>query len=256
MTCVAEAEIRAQFALSSQDVHVWCANLKVSASELLRLSELLSSDEKEKADCFRFRDDRDRYIAGRGTLRSILGNYLDTLPQDIRFSYSGTGKPSLANSSAHIMFNASHSASLFLIALSIDRKVGVDVEQIRHDFPFEEIAPRVFSCNELSKLHPLAAESRITAFFDLWTRKEALLKASGHGFSAPVDEIDVLSYRWGGLIPFAGLEWFVRPLVPIPGFRAAIAVEGPECRLQWWNCSLDLVITAGLASQPICQQHT
>lgn len=154
---------------------------------------LLSPDELQRAGRFRFDIDRNSYIVSRGTLRSLLGSYLNVPPRQLRFTYSEYGRPSLANETpgSKIDFNVSHSRRVALIAFARGRQIGVDVEYVRRGFGTSEVAERFFSTVERHALRELPHEQRHDAFFRCWTRKEAFIKALGEGLSHPLDQFDV-----------------------------------------------------------------
>ncbi len=220
--------------LGLEDVHVWRSGLKPEPETLRRLSELLSSDEKARAERFHFDKDRNAYVTARGVLRTLLGSYLDAPPGTIEFSYGPRDKPALGgDSSQHpLRFNVSHSGEIALYAFTLKREVGVDIEGIRPDFAGEKIARRFFSPFEVTALLALPAEAQTSAFFDCWTRKEAVIKALGEGLSFPLDAFDVT------LAPGQPAEliatrpdareaerWSIREISVPPGYAAAVAVE-------------------------------
>ena len=160
--------------LSDQDIHLWKTNLNVSKDTLSYLNTLLSKDEQERAQRFRFERDRSHFIAGRGTLRCILGRYLNCDPDQICFSYSPKGKPSLEAYAAAPQFSLSHSHGLALYGLTRDRAIGVDLEYYR-PIGVESLAKSFFSAREFTLLQSLPAEQQLATFFHLWTCKEAYL---------------------------------------------------------------------------------
>lgn len=117
--------------LAESSLHVWRADLSAAFDAA---AELLSADEKERAQRFAFASDRERWLRARGILRALLGSYLDLDPSSLRFSAGTHGKPALVvetgrtgSSSADLHFNLSHSGGLALYAFS-SSEVGVDVE--------------------------------------------------------------------------------------------------------------------------------
>ena len=118
-------------------VHVWRAELRPCATDLL------SASERERAAQFHFDKDRDRYVAARSILRQLIGRYEQASPEGIQFTYNTYGKPALEGSS--LRFNVSHSADLVLLAFTRNKNIGVDVERIRPEFAAKEIAGRFFS---------------------------------------------------------------------------------------------------------------
>src|SRR5262249_38435202 len=95
-----------------------------------QLRQLLSPQERARADRFRFEKDRNAFTIARGLLRIILGSYLQTTPSAIEFTYGSRGKPSVV-SARPIQFNLSHSGDLAVYAITEGYEVGADVEYIR-----------------------------------------------------------------------------------------------------------------------------
>jgi len=153
----------------------------------------LTQDERERAQRFRFEEDKRRFLCGRGALRTLAGGYLGADPAALRFVYSEAGKPGLAPEAGHpaLRFNLSHSGDYVLLGFAWGRAVGVDVELVRKDIEAEQIARRFFSQREQQDLLSLPASDRIPAFFRCWTRKEAYVKATGEGLGLPLNQFDV-----------------------------------------------------------------
>ena len=183
----------ASLSLSTGVVHVWRANLAQPPELQATLLRTLNDDERARADRFHFAQHRRRFVVARGFLRALLGRYLRTTPEDVRFAYGPYGKPSLAEPDAAngLRFNASHSHELAVYAFVQDREVGVDVEYVNTEFAGEDIAKHFFSAYEVQALLSLPESERAAAFFRCWTRKEAYIKAIGNGLSHPLDEFDV-----------------------------------------------------------------
>ena len=236
-----EVPPQAPLKLDGGTVHVWQARLDQFAGRQGQLLGLLSADEQERAERFHFANDRSHFIAARGLLRTLLGRYLDSPPQQLSFSYSPYGKPALTgeDDGRALRFNVSHSHGVALYAVAREREVGVDVEYVRHDMVGESIAERFFSAREVATLRSLPAEVQPEAFFNCWTRKEAFIKAIGEGLSFPLDQFEV-SLDPGepaALInirddPQEASRWSLQSLPVDEGYVAALAVEGHEWRLE------------------------
>lgn len=219
--------------LAPGSVHVWRVPLDGRA-DLAERKSLLSTDEAERAARFRFDDDRRKFIVGRGTLRRLLGRYLDVAPKAIEFAYSPHGKPLLGGALAGraLHFNLSNSGELAIVGLSSDRPLGVDVERIRQNLDVDGLAGRYFSPSECDTLRALPQGDRYHAFFTFWTKKEAVIKAHGHGLSLPLDRFSVsldpedLRVECDADLPHDLSRWSVSEL-PVPaGYYAALALEG------------------------------
>ena len=230
--------------LADDEVHVWRAQLELPSSEVQRLRGILTDDELDRAKRFFFETDRQRFIAARGTLRSILSPYIPITPGHLRFYYNQYGKPSLAPefSSTLLNFNLSHSGSVALYAIARNMEIGVDIEHVRSDFEYDDIAKRFFSVNEAAILRTIPAEQKREAFYHCWTRKEAYIKAHGKGLSLPLDSFDV-SFGPGEppmlLVtqdePQERSLWTLMDLKPGPGYVGAVAVKGLDCRFRYWE---------------------
>ena len=165
----------------------------------------LSQDEKDKADRFRFSADRRRFAIARGTLRHLLGRQLNQRPEQIVFSYGAYGKPAvnLANEpqqslsqasrgeGSELHFNLSHSGEMALCALGYERRVGVDIEQVKTIQRLDGMMQRSLVASEQRQVEaePVVAQSR--AFLQRWTCKEAYLKAIGLGLTQSMQTIEV-----------------------------------------------------------------
>jgi 4'-phosphopantetheinyl transferase len=170
-------------------VEIWRASLDREPAAVEELHAVLSVDERERASRFYFDRDRDRYVVGRGVLRTLLGAYVGVPPERVRFDYGPQGKPRLAMTGPR--FNVSHSGAVALYAFSKSGEVGVDVELFRPEFAREHIAERFFSPDEVATLRSLPDDAQPYAFLTCWTRKEAYIKARGQGLSLPLDRFDV-----------------------------------------------------------------
>jgi 4'-phosphopantetheinyl transferase len=223
----------AQQTLGATDVHIWAANLDLSTDALGRFSATLSKDEQERAAKFHFERHRNRFIAGRGILRSMLARYLDSQPEAVQFCYSPNGKPALCGRFAKsgLTFNLAHSENLALFAVARVSALGIDVEKIRPVTDANELVARFFSARENALFEQLAQDQKTIAFLNLWTRKEAWLKATGEGIGHLLAHVEVTFLpgepaRFLALPQYSALNanWFVRELRPAAGFVGAIAL--------------------------------
>ena len=153
--------------LKSDEIHVWRASLDQSVSQFHRLRQILSMDERMRAERFHFEQDRKRFIVGRGILRTILGRYLNMEPYRLQFCYGKHGKPALADTfpKGTIRFNVSHCEALALYAFTRSCEIGVDIEYIRDISQIDEIAEQFFSARENAIFRALPRHMKKEAFF-------------------------------------------------------------------------------------------
>jgi 4'-phosphopantetheinyl transferase len=218
--------------LLSQGVQVWAAWLDVAPESALRFWSTLSAQERERAARFIAKRERTRFVAARGRLRLILGSALGVKPQSVEFVYSAKGKPSLGGAFARcgLEFNLAHSAGLAVFALAQRHVLGVDVEQVRPVPELVNLVRRYFSSSECAEVNRLRGEQQVRAFFRIWTRKEAWLKATGEGLAGLAPGLEVLdssdarktSDGLQAALPTPRLH--LHNLAPTQGFFGALAV--------------------------------
>jgi 4'-phosphopantetheinyl transferase len=234
--------------LGAVDVHVWAACLDAPVGIISRCASLLPPDEKERAARFRFDKHRNRFIVGRAILRSVLGQHLNCPPEQLRFVHGSHGKPALASElgSGGLHFNLAHSEDIALLAVSRVGPIGVDVEQVRPMTDADELVERFFSARENALFQELAENQKSTAFFNLWTRKEAWLKAIGEGIAHSLNRVEVtfLPDEPARLLALpnesgSNSDWALRELAPARGVVGAIAVPN----LQFSLCTFHLPIS-------------
>ncbi|MCG6135214.1 MAG: 4'-phosphopantetheinyl transferase superfamily protein [Nostoc sp. LLA-1] len=230
--------VPADLTLLPNDVHVWRIDLDVPEPQLQNLLATLSSDEITRANRFYFPEHRRRFIAGRGSLRSILGSYLGIEPQQVKFDYQPRGKPVLAAnlSNSGIAFNLSHSQGLALCAVNYHRSIGVDLECIRPMSDIENLAQRFFLPREYDLVRSLSGNQQQEIFFRYWTCKEAYLKATGEGL-AQLEQIEVVLNISESAKLQTSEDWSLFELTPTKNYLAAVVVAGSDCSLQCWQYS-------------------
>lgn len=150
---------------------------------------LLSKDEQLKAARFLHSKDRNSFVSRRVALRILLNRYTDIPPSAIEFTAGKNKKPELKSELNKIRFNVSHSGELILIAIS-NTEIGVDIEHLESSFNYSDILKHGFNEQEINHIEQ-AADSR-QLFFRLWTRKEALCKASSKGLDDDLRDIPCL----------------------------------------------------------------
>jgi len=148
---------------------------------------ILSGIEQARAARFHFEHDRHRWINGRAWAKQQLAAHLQVPGHTLHFSATAHGRPFLPDYPG-TDFNLSHTGEW--IALAICRGngcIGLDIETIDPTFPALVIAREFFLPEECTWL----SNGPIIRFFQLWTAKEALMKATGQGMSLPPDQIRV-----------------------------------------------------------------
>jgi len=179
--------------LADNDIHIWCNYLNVHEARIKHLYPLLSAEEKERSERFKFYKHRKAFIASHGFLHTVLAYYIDNSANDIEFTQAEQGKPSLINSQnpGNIQFNLSHSNNMAILAVCKKHSVGIDVEYAERKVDWQGISKRFFTPHEQEELLKLTEEKQRDAFFQIWTRKEAHMKVTGQGLSLAPTQFEV-----------------------------------------------------------------
>ena len=214
--------------LFDNEVHLWGKYLDIPIEEVKELAKILAPDEQKRADRFRFPIHRKRFIVARATLRNILASYLDLDAKQIQFQYSDRGKPSLID--RNIKFNLSHSSDLAVYGFTNNRNIGVDLEYLKDMPDAENLAKRFFSNNEYQAISSLQPSYKQQAFFQIWTAKEAYLKATGVGLTG-LDDVEIVCNSQEVKIASinrdieAASNWYLSSFKIDRAYIAAIAVQ-------------------------------
>lgn len=223
--------------LPNDEIQVWSADLDVDRATFAKYWQLLSPDEKTRANKYRFSEDRRSYVAAKGILRILLAKYTQQSPQKIAFQYTDYQKPYISHD---LQFNVSHSSGRGLFGFVHKIPIGVDIEYALQPVEIELIAPQFFTPNEAAALRSLPASMRLAGFYNCWTRKEAIIKAIGQGLSFPLDQFEVslhpdqpaelLVAYWD---KDEAQAWKVWSYAPFEDFKGAVAVRGDAKHIHW-----------------------
>jgi 4'-phosphopantetheinyl transferase len=145
----------------------------------------LSIEERAYRDRLIIASQRHDYVIAHALLRDCLSRELGGAPESFRIERDSSGRPHLASSvdGAAVDFNLSHTQGLVCCVIARGASVGVDAELIDRAHPPLDIATRFFAPTEVEYLTALPFEDRRRKFTELWTLKEAYVKARGCGLS-------------------------------------------------------------------------
>ncbi|MBK7086591.1 MAG: 4'-phosphopantetheinyl transferase superfamily protein [Flavobacteriales bacterium] len=223
-------------------VHLWFSTLAELVPRATALEALLDNEEIARADRFRFAPDRDRFVLGHGLLRSLIGRYLNVDGAALRIQRGPFGKPFLDDT--ELRFNLSDTKDALVLAVAWDHELGVDIETITRRADHEAVAHHYFTPDEVERIQVAGAgagASDLAAkryFLDLWTRKEAVLKASGVGIMEDLHALRVLDghneliIQQEDFLKYAAEVYHVQSLACGPEHLISVATERPmEVRL-------------------------
>jgi 4'-phosphopantetheinyl transferase len=184
----------ATWRLGLDEVHVWHleADRPCSDDQRERWRLLLSSDERQRYERFLFPEDRERFLVAHAATRMILSRYTGQAPGDLEFTFTAQGRPELRQpnpAGPRIRHNLSHTRGLIAIAVCLERDVGIDVESLERGSATDvmQLAERFFASPEVETLAREPADRRRRTFLEIWTLKEAYIKARGLGLTLALD---------------------------------------------------------------------
>jgi 4'-phosphopantetheinyl transferase len=213
--------------------YAWVAEA-LAAAEHERLSALLSDEERARHARFHFEHDRHSYLMAHALTRSVLGRLTGVAPPALRFELGPHGRPELClpDGSPPVRFNLSHTRGLVACAVALAHDIGVDVEQVERRLDVQALARSVFSSEERAELDTLPSEAHRGRFFELWTLKEAYIKAVGQGLALPLRSISLQlapgrDPRIGFVPPVIddAEQWWCRVVQPLPTHTLAVAMR-------------------------------
>jgi len=168
-------------------------------------------------------------------LREVLGAYLGEDPGAVSICEDDAGKPYLAAADGRpgLQFNLAHTRGVAVVAAALDRPVGADIERIDPDTDLS-VAEQFLGRGELDAFLPLDRREQVDTFFSYWTRKEALLKATGEGLAGLTDLSAVALSRAAVVehCSHGGCDWTVRRLDLPSGWAGAVVVRGDSMNLR------------------------
>jgi len=180
-----------QIQIKKSEIHLW--QLELADFELFSLQSeclaWLTEPELKRFQRYQFDRHRKQLLLGRVLMRVALSNYdRSVAPASWNFTHNDYGKPAISEeqNSASVYFNLSHSAEKVVLAVSRFKDIGVDVEYAKKSRRIAAIAQRYFSDKEAAQLLILPEDQQQSRFYDLWTLKEAYIKACGMGLAIPL----------------------------------------------------------------------
>jgi 4'-phosphopantetheinyl transferase len=239
----------ADLRLNAERVDVWRISTSLQNDELAKFESVLSPDQRARAKRMRVSEKRKQYIVAQGLTRMLIAKRVGADPGALEFHRGPKGKPYLGGrfADAGIQFNMTHTSHMALIAMTLNREVGIDIERIRENLQWEKLAHRYFSPREYRGYSKLPEAEHLRAFFTCWTRKEAVLKAIGTGLGGGLASFDVsvdpdsppelVDNRWDGR--FHG-NWTLHQLQPGPGYVATLVTERDGFDVRCWEANSHL----------------
>ncbi|HWB46332.1 MAG TPA: 4'-phosphopantetheinyl transferase superfamily protein [Hyphomicrobiaceae bacterium] len=221
--------------LRAGKAHVAVVAAALDEIQLAAAFDVLSPSERTRALGFKLPARIDEFIKTRAVLRWALAWRTGRDPRSFDIRDAESGAPCLADE-PDLFCNVSHSAGQALVSVA-HAPLGIDIELMRADVDCLAIAQACYHPHERTVVQGTDGNGRIEAFFDIWTRKEAYLKATGTGLSAELTGFSTVAAN--GAVSDGGTHgiWHVQPLSAPIGYRAALATRPGNPRLVRLRCS-------------------
>jgi len=215
-------------------IHIWQINIDEHLPQVDKLHNVLTPDEIVRANKYLRATDRDKFIVSRSSLRYILARYLKCEPATVNFKLTTNNKPQIGNHyTPQLHFNLSDSADKVLIAVAAT-PIGIDIELIKPQFSYHDILNNNFSFPEADFIRE---NDDLRRFFLLWTRKEAILKATGIGLTDHLKHIISLDGEHvmeGGLLSTAN-NWQLSSFGVGSDYIATVATHMLKNNFRFFN---------------------
>jgi phosphopantetheinyl transferase len=214
----------------ADEVHLHTATLAELRHRADAFMDLLDPVERERHARFRFPADQERFLLAHGLLREVLSHYLHEDPAQLRFSRGAHGKPFLQGHPLH--FNLSDTKDALAIAVG-HHELGIDLETTTRSVDHVAVGEHYFTPEENDDIASAADGKR--RFLELWTRKEAVLKASGVGI---MDDLKLLRVN----------EPVNHLLI---GHEAFVTLAAPQYHVRTWHIGTEHILSLALPGKEV-----
>lgn len=214
------------------DVDVYFYNTLTEVSRSRELFKYLDENEILRSKAFYFKKDKEHFIVRRGILRELLSSFLLMEPKDITFSYNSYGKPFVIDriNTNSINFNVSHSGDHFVIVVSKNKELGIDIEEVKNIDGFNSIAKSNFSSFEFSMIcRGKTLNDQLLLFYKTWTQKEAVVKSIGIGLNIDLDQWSVEYDKENYELQLLNYNIEIFYLEIYFGYQICLAINKPDC---------------------------
>ncbi|TEW46757.1 4'-phosphopantetheinyl transferase superfamily protein [Psychromonas sp. RZ5] len=174
--------------LSQDHIDLWTIDpTQLSEASIQHLQAILSTNELNKLSQFKNKRAQHTAFVARALCRLVLAHYTQLAASELIFVRNQHGKPELANNQHKVRFNLSHNNDLIILSVCVKDDIGCDIENPSRKVNVEPLTRRYFSQQEHTELCGLTNEIQTSRFFEMWTLKEAFVKATGVGISLGLD---------------------------------------------------------------------
>jgi len=219
--------------LLGQEVHLWRIGIRLPNHKLSKLEELLSTEERQRANKYLREQDRIRFIIGHACTKKLISRYLNLEISQVILKSGSNGKPYV--SPLHkLNFNLSHSGDWVFIAFGAE-KLGVDLEKIAGNFITDALLEQCFHDQELKVIRE--SSDPTAEFFKFWTRKEAFLKATGIGMVDELNQFTCVDESQVFTFPTLSTEmnWHLKSFLMDQSYAVSLCAANPLTAIRFFD---------------------
>lgn len=211
--------------LRDSDIHIWSVNRTIYENQKAYSDYFLDENEQSRAQKFRFKKDHDLFVTGRYLTKILLAYYSNCSPGSVKLIADTCGKPTC---NLNLFFNISHSGNRLFLGFS-NSQIGVDIEKEDPKIDVYTVGKGNFSELEFKLLLDTSEDQKLATFFEIWTKKESLIKGIGKGLSLSLIDFNVMAmdgkvdWHHQPKNPFG--QWYVRKINSAAGYSSAFATQ-------------------------------
>lgn len=168
--------------MNTDTIQIWHGTIAAEDADYPSYWQTLDAEEQARAEKFKNDLLRNRYVKVHGRLRKLLARILNEPPEKINIKTAEHGKPYLADA-PELSFNLSDSGDVMVIAVGLNCRIGVDIECCNPRNSLVGLVDKCFADEEIAYWNAQPEAQQTVEFYRFWTRKEAFVKATGHGIS-------------------------------------------------------------------------
>jgi 4'-phosphopantetheinyl transferase len=199
--------------VDERTIKVWSGDFTATEASHKRYWLVLDQSEQRHASSIKNEKVLYRYVEGRARLKILLGDVLNTFPNQLRLEIAEYGKPYLVDY-PQLSFNISHSANSLTIAVAYECDLGIDIEQCKARANLSGLVDKCFAEEEQNYWQQLSEMEQTQAFYQFWTSKEAFVKATGRGFALGLNRCIIDPLKPSGFLSIPegygeANQWFI-----------------------------------------------
>ncbi len=231
------------------EIHVWTAELDVEAAAADHLQRLLSPTALQRIARFKAPELRRRHMVATATLFRLLAQYTNHSSEDLEVGTTAFGKPYLLHhpTAGTVQFSVADSDHIAIYAFTKHGPIGVDLEEVVPLPEWPDMADVCLSAIEKEWIRRLPVNQQEMAFLQVWTIKEAYLKAIGTGLSISPTSIEVEFDHCAQKYKLLRVDesrdsvqhWKISTFSPRPSFLAALVYPDSSRELRCFCCESD-----------------